>query len=98
MEVRRLRMILKSLNDLNPSFMKNLCNKRNSKNRRKNDLIIHTRNSITFESNSLRCLGAHVWKTLPENIKEITSFEKFKESINNWYEPNCKCSLCYYKN
>ena len=93
-------MILKSLNDLNPSFMKNLCNKRNSKNRRKNDLIIHTRNSITFESNSLRCYLKikRNKKTLPENIKEITSFEKFKESINNWYEPNCKCSLCYYKN
>ena len=102
MKVQRLRMmvleILKNLNDLEPSFMKNLFNKRNKINRRKNDLIIHLRNSITFESNSLRCLGANVWKTLPENIKEITSFQKFKQSIKNWYKPNCKCSLCYYKN
>ena len=46
MEVRRRRTmaleIFKSLNDLNPSFMKNLFNKRNNINRRKNDLLIHT--------------------------------------------------------
>ena len=66
-------------------------NKRNL-SRRKNDLIIHTPNTVTFESNSLRCLGPHIWNTLPENVKEITSFEKFRESINN------KCSVCYYQN
>ena len=52
MEVRRLKTmaleIFKSLNYLNPSFVKNLFSKRN-KNRRKNDLIIiHTRNLTTF--------------------------------------------------
>ena len=67
--------IFKSLNDLNPSFMKNLFNKRNNINRRKNDLTIHTQNTVTFGSNSLRCLGPHIWNTPSENIKEITSFE-----------------------
>ena len=89
--------IFKSLDDLNSSFIKELFNKRNIVNRRKNDLIIHTRNNVAFGSNSLRCLGPHIWNTLPENIKEITSFEKFKESINNWYGPGCKCRLCYYQ-
>ena len=87
----------KSLSDLSPSFMKKLFNKRNNINRRKNDLVIHTRNSVTFESNSLRCLGPHICNTLPEN-KEITSFKNFKESINNWYGHICKFRLCYYKN
>ena len=64
--------IFKSLNDLNPSFMKNVFNKRNKMNRRKNDLIIYIRNSITLGSNSVRCLGPHIWNTLPEDIKEIT--------------------------
>ena len=90
--------IFKSLDDLNPLFMKELFNKRNNVNRRKNDLIIHTRNTVTFGSNSSRSLGRHIWNALPENIKVITSFEKFKESINNWYGPSCKCSLCYYQN
>ena len=26
--------------------------------------------SVMFGSNSLRCLGAHIWNTLPENIKK----------------------------
>ena len=102
MEVRRLRTmaleIFKSLNDLNPSFMKNLFNKRNNVNRRKHDLMIHIRNSVTFGSYSLRYLGPHIWNTLPENIKKITSFEKFKEFISNFYGPSCQCNLCYYKN
>ena len=101
-EVRRLRTmaleIFKSLDDLNPLLMKELFNKRNNVNRRKNDLIIHPRNTVTFGSNSSRSLGRHIWNALPENIKVITSFEKFKESINNWYGPSCKCSLCYYQN
>ena len=68
--------IFKCLNNLNPSFIKELFNKRNNVNRRKNDLIIHTQNTVTFGSNGLRCLGPHIWNTLPEKIKEITSFWK----------------------
>ena len=64
MELRRLRMmaleISKSLNDLNPSFIKELFNKRNNVRRRKNDIIIHTLNTVTFRRNSLRCLGPHI--------------------------------------
>ena len=102
MEVRRLRTmaleIYKSLNNLNPLFMENLFIKRNNINRRKNDLNIPTRNTVTFGNKSLRCLGPHIWNSLPENVKEASSFEKFKESINKWYGPNCKCSLCCYNN
>ena len=64
MVVRRLRTmaleIFKSLKDLNPLIMKKLFNKRSNINRTKNDLIIHTRNTVTFGSNSLRCLGPHI--------------------------------------
>ena len=91
MEVRRPRTmaleIFKSLNDLNPSLIKKSFNKKNNVSRRKNDLIIHTQNTITFGSNSLRCLGPQIWNTLPKKTKEITSFGKFKESINNWCGP-----------
>ena len=62
-------MILMEINDLNPSFVKNLFNQRSNINRRKNDLIIHTQNTVIIASNSLRCLGPHFWNTLPENIK-----------------------------
>ena len=48
------------LNNLNPSLIKKSFKKRNNLNRRKNDLIIDTQNTVTFESNSLRCLGPHI--------------------------------------
>ena len=54
--------------------------------------------NVWFGSNSLKCLEPHIWNTLPENVKKITSFEKFKESINSWYGPSCNCILFYYKN
>ena len=83
MEVRRLRTmaleIFKSLNDRNPSFRKILFIKKKQYKQKKNGLIIHTRNTVTIRSNSLRRLGQNIWNTLPENIKEIT--KKFKESI-----------------
>ena len=64
MEERKLRTmaleIFKSLNDFNPSFIKELFNKRNNANRRKNALIIHKRNTVTFGSNIWRCLGPYI--------------------------------------
>ena len=56
-EVWRLRtMTLEIFQIFKPSFIKELFNKRNNVNRRKNDLIIHKQNTVTFGSNSLRCL------------------------------------------
>ena len=46
---------------------------------------------------SLRCLGPHIWYTLPGNITEQISFAKFKESINSWYGAICKRSPHSYK-
>ena len=102
MEVKRLRTmtleIFKTLHDLNPPFMKNLIHKRNNANKRKNDLVIPTRNSVVFGDNSLRCYGPHIWNTLPEHIKAETSFEKFKEFLSTWYGPSCKCNACSFQN
>ena len=62
----------KNLNDLNLSFIKELFNKRNNVNRRKKDLITHTRNTVTFWSNSLRYLGPYIWNTLLlESLKNL---------------------------
>ena len=59
-----------------PSLMKKLFNKRNNVNRSKNDLIIYKRDSVTFRSNSLRCLGPHIRSNLLENIKGNNFFWK----------------------
>ena len=91
MEVRRLRTLaletFKTLNDLNSAFMKNLFAKREVSKRRKNNLEIPNRNTGKFGDKSLRRLGPYIWNGLPEEIKNETSYDKFEEYLNTWYEP-----------
>ena len=98
MEIRRIRTLaletFKSLNDLNPSFMKDLFNKRSTFTRRTNNLEIPQRNTVKFGDNSIKTLGPHIWNSLPEDIKAEESHEKFKVFIETWYGPSCKCCLC----
>ena len=93
MEVRRLGTLaletFKTLNDLNPAFMKNLFAKREVSKRRKNSLEIPNRNTVRFGDKSIRSLGPHIWNGLPEEIKNETSYDKFKEYLNTWYGPKC---------
>ena len=35
-----------------------------------------------------------VLNNLPEEIKAEQSYEKFKDFLETWYGPNCKCCLC----
>ena len=98
MEIRRIRTLaletFKSLNKLNPHFMKDLFNKRNTFERRKNNLEIPRRNTVKFGHNSVKSLGLHIWNSLPEEIISEQSDEKFKGFIETWYGPNCKCCFC----
>ena len=98
MEVRRLGTLaletFKTLNDLNPAFMKNLFAKREVSKRRKNNLEIPNRNTVKYGDKSIRSLGPHIWNGLPEEIKNENSYDKFKEYLNTWYGAECTCSLC----
>ena len=100
MKVRRLRSIamevFRTLNNLNPSYLQNLFIKNNNSSRRKNDLEIPTRNTVTFGDKSIRTLGPHIWNSLPEDIKAETSFKVFKKSLEDWFRPKCKCNACSY--
>ena len=100
MEVKRLRTLaleaFKTLNDLNPGFMKNLLAKREVSKKRRNNLEIPNRNIAKCGDKSIRSLGPHIWNGLPEEIKNETSYDKFKEYLNTWYGPKCICSLCSF--
>ena len=63
---------------------------------KKYDLKIPIQNSVTFGNNSLRSLAPQVWNSLPKQPKTETSCVKFKEEIDKWFGPSCKCSLCSY--
>ena len=63
--------------------MKTLVENRLNSRTRNNDLMIPFRNTVTFGDKSIRCLGPHIWNTLPDEIKSESSYEKFKSFINS---------------
>ena len=51
-------------------------------------------NKVNKGEQSLRSFGPILWNTmLPEELKECTSLEEFKESIKHWI-PDCNCNIC----
>ena len=100
MEIKRLRSlateVFKTLNNLNPTFMKNIFTSKVNAKVRPNDIVVRTRNSATYGDKSLTALGPKIWNSLPENIKSENSYNKFKEYINLWFGPTCRCNICQY--
>ena len=80
-ETKRLRTmvyeIFKTLNNLNPVFMKDVFHNSPNVTHKKHDLYIHTQNTTKFGNKSLRVFGANIWNTLPEYIKSTTSLLEF---------------------
>ena len=85
MEAKRLRTmvyeIFKTLNNLNPVFMKDIFYYSLNVTHKKHDLYIHTQNTTKFGNKSLRSFGVNIWNTLPEYIKSTTSLLEFKKFI-----------------
>ena len=96
MEVKRRRLlaleIFKAFNENCSTFIKYYFEKNENSVSTKYDLKIPIRNSVTFGDNSLRSLAPRVLNSLPKQVKPV----KFKEGINEWCSPKCKCSLGSY--
>ena len=98
MEIRRLRTlaaeIFKTVNEINPPYMKNIFTPKENAKVRQNDIIVKRINTSRFGTQRLRSLGPKIWNNLPSNIKSETSFLKFKELIKTWLGPKCRCKVC----
>ena len=50
---------------------------------------------VKYGEFSLRSFGPIVWnQMLPEELKECTELDKFKDEIKCWVPRNCPCRLC----
>ena len=88
--------IYKTLNDLNPLFMKEIFCLSKYKTHRPDNLFINSRRTSKYGDKSLRILGAHIWNSLPKEIKNSKSIFEFKGLIKNWFGLTCICNLCKY--
>ena len=60
------------------------------------DIRVNQSNTTKFGINSLMTLGPHIWNSLSKDVKEETNYEKFKDFINDWFGPKCKCNMCKF--
>ena len=98
MEVKRLRIlaldVFKTLDNMNPEYMKEIFHKTALAKRRPLNLGVNENHTTKYGNKSLRCLGPHIWKFHPNQIKNKTDYTKFKEFVNDWFGMRCKCNLC----
>ena len=90
--------ILKTVNDFNPSFIKDIFKLRmtNCPTREKYKLNVELprSNQVRFGTKSLRYLGPKVWKSLPYHIKPSKNLTILKTRIKNWNGTVCSCKIC----
>ena len=104
MEVKRFRTlwleVFSTLNNLNPGFMEEIFYQTKWLTHRPNNIQVNVYKTAKYGDESLRTLGPQTWNSLPEhmNMKAETNFIKFREYINRWLGPICKCNLCVYIN
>ena len=97
MEVKQLRTfaleVFKTLNNMNPEYMKDIFHKTAFSMHRPLNLGVNENHTTNYGNKSLRCLGPHIWNFLPNQIKREIDYTKFKEFMNNWFRMKCKCNL-----
>ena len=100
MEVKRLITlaleVFKTLNNMNPEYMKEIFHETAFWTHRLLNLEVNQNHTTKYGNKILRCLGPHIWNSLPNQIKRETDYTKFKEFINDWFGMKCKCNLCSF--
>ena len=100
MEVKRLRTlgleVFKTLNNLNPAFMEEIFHRTRWLTPRPNNIQVNVYKTAKYSDKSLKTLGRHIWNSLLEHMEAETNFNKFREYINQWFEPICKCYFFVY--
>ena len=100
MEVKRLRTlaieIFKTINGLNPAFMKDIFPKGHHSTRRPFDISTNRPNSATYGDKSLRTLGPKIWNSLPNHVKSCVTLVSFQDAMKNWFGRECLCNFCKF--
>ena len=98
MEIKRLSTlatkIFKTINDINPNYMKEIFYLSPHKTHKKYDLFVPSCNTTRDGNHSLRVLGPHIWNSLPVEIKQLSFLNALKNFIKKWCGRKIKCYLC----
>ena len=91
--------MFKTLNNINPSFMKELFQIRiTNRPVRENylfNMFAPKTNQVKYGTKSLRNLAPKIWNSLPLQIKIAENLDIFKDLIKSWDGASCKCNICF---
>ena len=96
--------IFKTLNNLNPEYMKDIFVKNQdpyglrNNSRHQHDLKNQGFKAFTYGESSLRVLGPKVWNSLPQHFKSEDNLATFKQLIKAWGGYHCRCKMCKKSN
>ena len=62
--------------------------------RTQSDFFRNSVNSSKYGLNSIRFFTSKVWQMVPMEMKNLKSFEDFKNKIRRWELGGCDCKLC----
>jgi len=97
-EIRKLKFltieIFKTINNLNPSFMKEIFTLNTRGDFTRNKLVVKTQRTKKYGTNTLRSLGPQIWNNLPNDLKNTDNINTFKILVKSWAGPQCSCSSC----
>ena len=96
--IRKLRIlateIFKTINNLNPPYMKAIFTLNTIRNPNNKKLLVKTISTKKYGTDSLRHLGPRIWNCLPTNIRNSENIFVFKNLIITWSGPQCSCTAC----
>ena len=90
--------IYKTLNNLNPSFMKEIfelrLGSRPVREQYKLNLNIPRKKWVAFGTKSLESLGPKIWNNMPHHLKFAKNLTIFKNLIKKLNGSSCSCNVC----
>ena len=87
--------IYKILNDKSPEYLSLFSKSSVPYSLRDNNKLIQQKmRTTTFGIKSFSYYGAHLWNSLPVDIKSAVTLTNFKTLVKNWQGPSCHCSVC----
>ena len=86
--------VYKCVNGMVPPLLHNIFTKKETGHHlRISDLLVLP-NYKTVGLKSFTYKGSLIWNNTPDNLKNITNFEKFKKSITDLESIYCSCKIC----
>ena len=70
--------IFKTVNNLNPNYIKNIFTPKLHPKVRSSDILAKHHNTITYGTKSLKTLGPKIWNVLSDGVKSETFYTTFK--------------------